>query len=519
MKTFTPTLVALLGLYEDAHAAGPLAPRQKLSVSASISLSSSCEALKDAGLTHIYTQDDEQYKARTESYWSVSAQLAPKCIVQPVSTEEVVTAIKTLGAENGSKFAVRSGGHTTWAGSNNINDGVTIDLGLMNETIYDESAKLAKIQPGNRWGGVYGALEPYGVTVAGGRASSVGVAGFLTGGGNTFFTAQRGFACDQVKNFEVVLSSGEVINANATSNSDLWLALKGGSSNFGIVTRFDMDAFEQGDLWGGSVIYSKNYTQQHIDAYVAWTDNVVNYPEGSSIIFWSYLPAMEDVVIIAAYEDTAGNVEPAGFDNFMAIPSMSSTMRVTSHKNLTDELEQATGYRDVWFTMNFKNDPKIFKHIVDAHQKFVDEWKAENTDHDFITQCMFQSIPTVFSEHSAERGGNVLGLDLVGENSIMLLFDIAVKGADTEARARTMLKKYTEELQAFAASEGGLVAWQYLNYADSYQNPLGNYGAENVARIRAAAKKYDPVGMFQTQSPGGFKISKVTDADAADREL
>lgn len=236
MKTFTPTLVALLGLYEDVHAAGPLAPELKVSVSASASLLSSvsytkhptnlgnnskmgqsysttnaiaqCEALKDAGLTHIYTQDDEQYKARTESYWSVSAQLAPKCIVQPVSTEEVATAIKTLGAENASKFAVRSGGHTTWAGSNNINDGVTIDLGLMNDTTYDEAANLAKIQPGNRWGGVYGALEPHGVTVAGGRASSVGVAGFLTGGGNTFFTAQRGFACDQVKNYEVVLSSG-----------------------------------------------------------------------------------------------------------------------------------------------------------------------------------------------------------------------------------------------------------------------------------------------------------------------
>lgn len=143
----------------------------------------------------------------------------------------------------------------------------------------------------------------------------------------------------------MLTSCSEIINANATSNSDLWLALKGGSSNFGIVTRFDMETFEQGDLWGGSVIYSKNYTQQHIDAYVAWTDNVVNYPEGSSIIFWSYLPTMEDVVIIAAYEDTAGNVEPAGFDKFMAIPSMSSTMRVTSHKNLTDELEQATGYR------------------------------------------------------------------------------------------------------------------------------------------------------------------------------
>lgn len=93
--------------------------------------------------------------------------------------------------------------------------------------------------------------------------------------------------------------------------------------------------------------YSKNYTQAHIDAYTAWVDNVVNYPEGSSIIFWSYLPSVKDIVILSAYEDTAGNVAPKGFDKFLAIPSQSSTMRLTTHKSLTDELEQATGYRYV----------------------------------------------------------------------------------------------------------------------------------------------------------------------------
>jgi FAD/FMN-containing dehydrogenase len=138
-----------------------------------------CKALKDAGLTHILYEDDEQYKARTESYWSVSAQLHPTCIVQPLSTEEVSTALKTLVAGTTCNFAVRSGGHATWAGSNNIDNGVTIDLALLNTTTYDEVNSLAKIQPGNRWGMVYGELEKHGVTVAGGRASTVGVAGFL----------------------------------------------------------------------------------------------------------------------------------------------------------------------------------------------------------------------------------------------------------------------------------------------------------------------------------------------------
>jgi hypothetical protein len=69
-------------------------------------------------------------------------------------------------------------------------------------------------------------------------------------------------------------------------------------------------------------------------------------PEGSSIIFWSYLPDIKDIVILTAFEDTAGNEAPSGFDKFMAIPdAIASTMRIASHKELTDELEQAVGYR------------------------------------------------------------------------------------------------------------------------------------------------------------------------------
>jgi hypothetical protein len=108
-----------------------------------------------------------------------------------------------------------------------------------------------------------------------------------------------------------------------------------------------MFAFQTGNLWGGTATYNKTATAAQIAAYVKWTDNVENYPDGSSIIFWSYLPAMSDIVILAAYEDTQGNEAPAGFDDFMAIPRIGDTLRIDSHKALTDELEQATGYRYV----------------------------------------------------------------------------------------------------------------------------------------------------------------------------
>ncbi|CAI6336800.1 unnamed protein product [Periconia digitata] len=475
--------------------------------------STCCRALQEAGLAHVLYPNSTDYADRTASYWSVSAQLAPSCMVQPTSTSDVVQVVNTLvksASCSSTKFAVRSGGHTVWAGSNNINDGVTVDLGLMMDVTLDKNSSVASIQPGARWMHVYGALDPEGWTVPGGRAGSVGVPGFLTGGGNSFFTAKKGFACDNVKNFELVTANGDVVNANADENPKLWQALKGGSgANFGIVTRFDMFAFPTGNLWGGTATYNKSATAQQIAAYVKWTDNVVNYPDGSSIIFWSYLPALSDIVILAAYEDTTGNEAPAGFDDFMAIPRMADTLRIASHKELTDELEQATGYRDIWFTMTFANDAEIFTKIVELNEAFVNEWKSTSDDPDFITQCMFQSIPTIFAKHSVERGGNVMGLDKEDRNAIMLLFNIAVKTADQELIARPLLRSYGEKMQQFADSKKGLVSWQFLNYADAYQDPLASYGPDNVEKIRAVAKMFDPQGVFQTKAPGGFKISRV----------
>lgn len=61
---------------------------------------------------------------------------------------------------------------------------------------------------------------------------------------------------DNVLNYEIVLASGEIVNANADENRDLWLALRGGNNNFGVVTRFDFRTFPQGSFWGGSVYYS-----------------------------------------------------------------------------------------------------------------------------------------------------------------------------------------------------------------------------------------------------------------------
>lgn len=92
-----------------------------------------CDTIRErTDIEHIYYADDEGYAQRTESYWSLTSQLEPDCYVQPKSTQEVSAALQVIVEHTDCDFAVRSGGHSANAGANNIDGGVTIDLGEQN---------------------------------------------------------------------------------------------------------------------------------------------------------------------------------------------------------------------------------------------------------------------------------------------------------------------------------------------------------------------------------------------------
>lgn len=68
-------------------------------------------------------------------------------------------------------------------------------------------------------------------------------------------------------NYQIVLASGEIVQANANDHPDLYIALKGGGgSNFGIVTRLDFATFKQGKMWGGKLLFFPQSFPGQLDA-------------------------------------------------------------------------------------------------------------------------------------------------------------------------------------------------------------------------------------------------------------
>jgi FAD/FMN-containing dehydrogenase len=247
------------------------------------------ESLIQAGLeSQILLPSSPEYATRISSYWSNAAKLKPACILQPRSAAEVSNAIKALVVAD-QKFAIRSGGHTQYAGANNIDGGVTVDLEHLNWTRFDEKTETVDIGPGGRWKDVYGTLREHRRVVAGGRDGNVGVAGLLLGGGKTFFVGKRGFACDDVVSYEVVLADGSIITATSERHEDLFRALKGGSNNFGLVTNFKMRAIECDAIWAGLNFFPKQLTTTATQALVDFTDDLHKDPDSHLLFFFTYI--------------------------------------------------------------------------------------------------------------------------------------------------------------------------------------------------------------------------------------
>lgn len=215
---------------------------------------------------------------------------------------------------------------------------MTIDLIQLNGTTYDAATNTASIGTGARWLSVYEELFKDGVTVTGGRQGIVGVGGLLLGGGISWYTGRQGFACDNVVNYEIVLATGEVLNANASANPDLWLALKGGSSNFGIVTRFDVEAFPAKNLSLETRILSEEHSDDVADAIAGFTDLNQSFADDAMLTILSYNPKTANSSITVTEINTMDIANSSAFDAFNSIPT--STPGVKQSLTLADSSSQ-----------------------------------------------------------------------------------------------------------------------------------------------------------------------------------
>lgn len=217
---------------------------------------------------------------------------------------------------------MKSGGHGAFVGASNIEGGLTFDLKKLDTVTLSQDRTSTAVGAGNTWYSVYSQLDPYNVTVIGGRVAAIGVGGLTLGGGISFFSNRHGWACDNVHTYEVVLADGCIHNVSRATHPDLYWALRGGGNNFGIVTKFYMDTYPQGDLWAGNLawVYTESIEGKLNDAFSNLNLRSEDDPYAQLIYVHVYAPTLGSWVAIAELQYGKPVVDPPIFENFTSVP-------------------------------------------------------------------------------------------------------------------------------------------------------------------------------------------------------
>ncbi|KAL0573032.1 hypothetical protein V5O48_008925 [Marasmius crinis-equi] len=391
----------------------------------------------------------------------------------------------------------------SWKGSSNIDGGFVIDLRGMTQIDISPEDQTVKLGPGSLWQEVYKVMAPYNVSTAGGRINAVGVGGFLLGGGIAFGSVDTGFGGDSVFNYEVVLSDGQIVNANKETNPDLFWALKLAGTNYGIVTRFDMRTFHSPSIWGGVSVYpftNPTYSEL-LNDFEQYVHNEQNRKDFKAVVF-NHNNGMDLAISVQV------NLDSTPLPNMTsASPIMHSELVGTTHDVVDEVIAHAleSTARTAWFTLTTKVAPEFFVDLRAMGDEIFGPLKDRKG---LTTMISYQSFQKSYIEGAAHSPiYNVLKQS--NDDLVCILILITW----TDPADEPVLKEATNTLGAWGEAEaskrGLLNDFVYLNYANEQQRVYErSVTPEDLDKMREIQKKYDSSGTFESLWRGGYKLPK-----------
>jgi FAD/FMN-containing dehydrogenase len=197
----------------------------------------------------------------------------PTLIVGAANASDVQEAVRFAG-DHGLPVAVAATGH----GPSVVADGtVLITTRRMTGMTVDPARQVAKVEAGVLWRQAVDQAAKMSLAPLCGSSPTVGVVGYTLGGGLSVTMGRaHGWASDQVRSLDVVTADGELRHVSPESDSDLFWALRGGKSNFGVVTAMEFGLFPVTRLYAGGLFYSGEHTAAVLRAFQELTTRAPN---------------------------------------------------------------------------------------------------------------------------------------------------------------------------------------------------------------------------------------------------
>ncbi len=249
-------------------------------------MTSIAQQLRAAGVTRVLGRQDSGYTQATAGF-DTAVTITPDLVVVADTAADVASAV-SAAADHDERLTVIGSGHGRLA---DVAGGIAVAMPRLGSVEVDPGAGLARIGAGATWEPVLAATAPHGLAPLCGSAPGVGVAGYLLGGGLGPLARTYGFSADRVRSIDIVTPAGGPLTVTDDSHPDLFWALRGGKSGFGVVTAVTVGLLPLTTVYGGGVYFDGADALEVLATFAQWSPAL---PESSTAsIALLRLPAVD----------------------------------------------------------------------------------------------------------------------------------------------------------------------------------------------------------------------------------
>ncbi|MEV6561726.1 FAD-binding oxidoreductase [Nocardia sp. NPDC051756] len=230
-------------------------------------MANNAENLTDTFTGPVFRPGDAGYDEEIAGFQTAYAH-RPALVVGAVHAEDVRAAVE-YAARQGLPVAVQATGHGLSVAADG---GVLISTRRMTTLEIDPAARTARIGAGVRAGALVEAAAAHGLAPLNGSSPSVGVIGYLLGGGIGLLAREFGYAAEHVRAIELVTADGRV--RRLVPGDELFGAVLGSGGNFGVVTALELGLLPIAEVYGGQLMFDTPLVEQALEVWKQWTTTV-----------------------------------------------------------------------------------------------------------------------------------------------------------------------------------------------------------------------------------------------------
>ncbi|QRV95987.1 FAD-binding domain protein [Ceratobasidium sp. AG-Ba] len=333
---------------------------------------------------------------------------------------------------------------------------------------------------------MYEFAEANKITFVGGSAKTVGVAGWLLGGGHSVLSNHYGLGVDRVLQFKVVTPDGQYRTANACQNQDLFWALRGGGGGtFGVVMEitsevipnplsivslqwnFDPQLLNVTSLFGVAVDSSLQWVQDGWGGYIVATTSILANPKLNAAEAAANLKPLTDYLQASGAQFEWKQYESFWplFDAIQAVPIPVGVNGAVSSRLVPKSLFSNILSKGALYTATLST-------VVAASGQ----------------AALFMTTPFNYAAKADATSVTPVWREAVWHVVTTIPWDWDASAARAKLGYTTASAAVTP-LRALTIGGGA-----YLNEADTYEPSWENsfWGESNYKQLLATKKKYDP---------------------------